>query len=195
MCQIKTNRQILIAPLVFFLAALACNMPGSAQPTKPPPIDTEAPMPNSSPIPPTPTQKPSPWERVSGTWSGCLTSFPPSSPDTLTACTDPRGSFITLYMLPTCAVGEHCGNYVKGAFESEFILLKLTLLEFEGDKIKMYGDAGTGMFEWASTDVEIERVGAEVLISEATGESYFLPSGCDPIIDQQTTIGCYEYLP
>jgi hypothetical protein len=62
-----------------------------------------------------------------------------------------------------------CGNYIKAAFESEYIRLQLTLLEIQGSKIRMYGDAGDDMFAWSSTDVEIERVGADVLISEATG--------------------------
>lgn len=51
------------------------------------------------------------------------------------------------------------------------------------------------MFASASTDVEIERVGTDVRIREATGSSFILPSGCDLVIDAQTTIGCYEHMP
>ena len=94
-------------------------------------------------------------------------------------------------------IGQHCGNYVKGAFESEFILLKLTLTGISGSTIYMYGDAGSGMFAWASTDVQIERVGSNVRIIEVagSGDTVILPPGCDSKIQTQTTIGCYEHVP
>jgi len=106
------------------------------------------------------------------------------------------GPFSTLYLKSTCVIGQHCGNFVKGAFESEFILLKLTLTGIDGSTIWMHGQA-SGMFSWATTDVKIERVGANVRVTEisGSGDVTLLPQGCDPIIQTQTTIGCYEHIP
>jgi hypothetical protein len=85
-------------------------------------------------------------------------------------------------------IGQHCGNYVKGAFESEFIRMKLTLIGIDGSTIWMHADAGSGMFSWASTDVKIERVGANVRVTEiaGSGDIVLLPPGCDSKIQTQT---------
>ncbi len=194
------NRRLLFVLLTLPMVIFACNLP-STEPSPPPAVETQPlELPTAMPTkpgksPPKNTHAVSPWERISGTWSGCSPSQPSSGPTILTACTDPRGQFITLYLLPTCDTGELCGNYIKAAFESEYIRLQLTLLEIQGSKVRMYGDAGDEMFAWASTEVEIERVGADVLIREATGERYVLLSGCDPVIEQATSIGCYEHVP
>jgi hypothetical protein len=121
-----------------------------------------------------------------------------SGPPTTTGpCASALGPFVTLYLQPTCVIGQHCGNYVKGAFESEFILMKLTLIGIDGSTIWMHADAGSGMFAWASTDVKIERVGGNVRITEVAGagDIVLLPPGCDPKIKTETTIGCYEHVP
>lgn len=188
----------LFVPLILAAMILACNLPvPTSSPVPPqqtePPVMVDTATPTLAP--PMDTATPSPWERVSGTWSGCHPSGAATNPTILSACVDPIGPFVTLYLLPACSVGEHCGNFVKAAFESEFILLKLTLVEIQGATIKMYADAGSGMFASHSTDVEIERVGADVRITEATGASFILPPGCDPVIDLQTTIGCFEHVP
>ena len=213
----RKTRVLLLLPTILLLAALACDFPGST-PTPPeaPASATDSPVPptptetvaaatkTSTPSPPTPTDTlappsatstTSPWVFVSGTWSGCVTSSGP--PTTTGPCSSALGPFVTLYLLPNCVIGQHCGNYVKGAFESEFILLKLTLIGIDGSTIWMHGDAGSGMFAWASTDVKIERVGSNVRITEiaGAGDIVLLPPGCDPIIHNQTTIGCYEHVP
>lgn len=207
----------MIATFVLLLTALACEFPGSTPaPAEPEASDTPslntatatetltAPTETSTLAPPTPTDTlappsatstTSPWVFVSGTWSGCVTS---SGPPTITGpCSSALGPFNTLYLQPTCVIDKHCGNYVKGAFESEFILLKLTLKGINDSTIWMHGDAGSGMFAWATTDVKIERVGANVRVTEVAGagDVVILPQGCDPIIKTQTTIGCYEHVP
>jgi hypothetical protein len=215
----RKSRVLYIIPMIFILTALACDFPtGTATPEKPAPdtatptkkivaptdTETHAPPTETSTLapptatdtlaPPSATSTTSPWVFVSGTWSGCVTS---SGPPTVTGpCTSALGPFSTLYLQPTCLVGQHCGNFVKGAFESEFILLKLTLTGISGSTIYMHGQA-SGMFSWATTDVKIERVGANVRVTEVagSGDVTILPQGCDPIIQSQTTIGCYEHVP
>lgn len=157
-----------------------------------PPVLTETPEP--SPPPPTVTPTVSVWETISGTWSGCLVSKPSSGLNDLVACTEPVGSFVTLYLLPSCDLGQLCGNYIKGTFDSEYILFKLTLNEIQGAQAWMYGDAGTGMFSWASTDLVIERSVDELILTEASGEGFVLFPGCDPVIQQYVTVGCFEQI-
>ena len=77
----------------------------------------------------------------------------------LAACGQPRGDFITLYLLPACTLGEICGSYVKGMFESEFILLHLTLEQIKGGKAQMQAVPAADMFSWAETHVLLERAG------------------------------------
>jgi hypothetical protein len=214
----KPNR-IHFITTALLLAALACDFPGdtptpdkpapdTATPTKKivpptetetlaPPTETETlapPTATDTLEPPTATSTTSPWVFVSGTWSGCVTSSGP--PVTTGACSSALGPFSTLYLKPTCVIGEHCGNFVKGAFESEFILLKLTLTGISGSTIYMHGQA-SGIFSWATTDIKIERVGANVRVTEVagSGDVTLLPQGCDPIIQSQTTIGCSQSVP
>lgn len=103
--------------------------------------------------------------------------------------------FITLYLQPGCGVGEACGSYVKAVFESEFILFRLTLQGFDGSVVKMFAEAMWDEFSWANTEVDIEATGAGLLVTEAAGESYLVPPGCDPLIVGSTTIGCSESVP
>ncbi len=217
MTSTPNTRILRIVPIVLILAVLACEFPGST-PTPDAPKASDTPAPNTAtatdtvaaatktetPKPPTPTHTlappsatptTSPWVFVSGTWSGCVISSGP--PTTTGPCSSALGPFVTLYLQPTCVIGQHCGNYVKGAFESEFILLKLSLIGINGSTIWMHAEAVSGMFSWASTDVKIERVGANVRITEVagSGDIVLLPPGCDSKIQTQTTIGCYEHVP
>lgn len=174
--------------------AVAATQPSvSTETTEPSP---SSPTETSEPTEPTPTVTPteSVWETISGTWSGCLVSNPSPDLNDLSPCTEPVGNFVTLYLLPVCDQGEICGNYIKGTFDSEYILLKLTLNEIRGAQVLMYGDAGTGMFSWASTDLTIERSGGELTLIEASGEGYVLLPSCDPVIQQNVSAGCFEQI-
>ncbi len=217
MSNTRSTRILPLIPTILLLAALACDFPSST-PTQAEPEASDTPAPNTAtatatvaattetatPEPPTPTDTmappsatstTSPWVFVSGTWSGCVTSSGP--PTTTGPCASALGPFVTLYLQPTCVIGQHCGNYVKGAFESEYILMKLTLIGINGSTIWMHADAGSGMYASSSTDVKIERVGANVRITEiaGAGDVVLLPPGCDAKIQTQTTIGCSEHVP
>ncbi len=152
--------------------------------------------------PPTATTEPAPppttsvWDEISGMWSGC----PPTAgadvfaePCTLEPGGYPLGNFLTMYLLPACSVGEMCGSYVKGRFDSEFILYHLTLLDIVGDTAYFFGDPGGGMFEGMEMDVEIQRVGPNLHVADTFGESYIIPPGCDPIIDN--AFRCWDTVP
>jgi hypothetical protein len=173
----------------------------TATPTETEPVPTDT----SSPIPPSPTATPLPatdtldlsgWFAVIGTWSGCVVDPSPGVPYYATPCSAPSGNFVTLWIKSSCAIGEYCGNYVKGRFESEFIRLKLSLLGIHGPTVWMHGEADA-MFPEASTDVTIVyEGGSKVRITEKAGQKYIhvLPRGCDRVIIENTGIGCYEYL-
>ena len=210
-----TGRRVRPFPVLclLFLAAVACGIPGTTPtekaPTRTPtllqptdtPAETALPV-TDTPVPPTktPTVTPSPalsaWLFVYGTWSGCVDDPTPLVPSTATSCSAPSGDFVTLFLKPHCVIGEYCGNYVKGTFQSEFILLKLTLLGIQGSTVWMHGDAGSGLFSWASTDVTIESVGNAVQIAEQAAQEYIfvMPKGCDPVIQADFGAGCFEYL-
>jgi hypothetical protein len=172
-------------------------------PFPPTPSETASPSPTitiTATASPTATVSPtaasptiSPWVLIAGTWSGCHGS---GMPVIAGACASPSGPFLTLYVQSHCVIGQYCGNFVKGAFESEFILLKLEFLGMQGSTVWMHGEA-SGMFSSASTDLTIERVGAYVRIVEKNGSNptYMLPYGCDPDILASTSIGCYEHVP
>ncbi len=175
----------------------------TASPTEAEPTYTAT----SSPIPPSPTATPLPatdtldlsgWFAVIGTWSGCVDDLEPGVPYLATPCTapPPSSNFVTLWIKPTCTIGEYCGNYVKGRFESEYIRLKLTLLGIQGPTVWMHGEADA-MFPEASTDVAIVREGGNrVRITEKAAYKYIyvLLRGCDSVIVEYTGIGCFEYL-
>ena len=218
MNMLNGKRRLYPVLIVLILAALACQFPGgtetqttstmtshpisaTATPTEGVPSYTVT----SSPIPPSPTATPIPatatldtsgWLAITGTWSGCVDDPVPGVPYWAVPCTAPSGNFVTLWIKSHCTIGEYCGNYVKGRFESEFILLKLTLLGIQGPVVWMHGEA-SAMFPDAATDVKIEREGGnKVRITEKTGQKYIhiLSRGCDSVIVENTSIGCFEYL-
>jgi hypothetical protein len=157
---------------------------------------TPSPTPTQTPVPPTATFDFSGWVAVVGTWSGCVGDPAPGVPYTATPCTAPSGNFATLWIKNHCAIGEYCGNYVKARFESEFILLKLTLLGIQGPVVWMHAES-SAMYPDATTDVAIQRESAtKVRVSEKAGykEILILPRGCDSVIVENTGIGCFEYL-
>lgn len=208
-----------VSLLLIFIATISCGLPEairqatepsevpeslSTSPTPLPPTNTFLPPTDTSiPVPPseTPTPEPqtasptptiSPWIFLSGMWSGCLEGTPPSSYTILKQCSGPTGNFVTLYLTPTCLIGNVCGTYVKGRFESEAITFKLEFQGIQGSVIYMYADAGSGMFSWASTNIEIEMVGANPVLREAAGEGYTFLGGCDPVIANNVTWGCKQ---
>jgi hypothetical protein len=193
----------------FLLAALimaaSCTPTGGEQP-KPGPPDRpggEQPPgadPGAPPAPPgqdeepsgeapgeAPEAEPSLWSNLSGTWSACVSSA------TAPACEEARGPFVTVYLEPTCEVGQACGSYVNGAFESEYVLYTLTLLELAGPIARM--SAESDFRSDLNTTVEITRVARDLQLTPASGGSYRLANRCDPIIVANTTIGCSEYVP
>ncbi|TFH36100.1 MAG: hypothetical protein E4G99_05750 [Anaerolineales bacterium] len=97
-----------------------------------------------------------------------------------------------MYLSPTCLLGNVCGTYVKGTFESEAITFKLEFQGIQGSVIYMYADAGSGMFSWASTNIELEMVGGNPKLKEAAGEGYTFLSNCDPVIAQSVIGGCSQ---
>ena len=172
---------------------LPATPPPSGPPTNTLPPGGEPPTVTTDPGPP-PT--PAVWDEISGMWSGC----PPTADADVFAepCSHepggyPLGNFLTMYLLPSCSVGEMCGSYVKGRFDSEFILYHLTLLDIVGDTAYFFGDPGEGMFEGMEMDVEISRVGPNLYVADTFGESYIIPPGCDPIID--SAFRCWDTVP
>ncbi|MBN2084668.1 MAG: hypothetical protein JW748_05545 [Anaerolineales bacterium] len=217
----KGKRRLYSVIIVSILAALSCTFPvgtetpstltvtspastesatptvSAAAPTEPGPIHTVAPSPTptQTPVPPTPTFDFSGWLAVVGTWSGCVDDPAPGVPYPAAHCTAPSGNFVTLWIKNTCVIGEYCGNYVKARFESEFILLKLTLLGIQGPVVWMHGES-SAMYPDATTDVAIQREGNTVKVTEKAGhrEILVLPRGCDSVIVGNTGIGCFDYL-
>jgi hypothetical protein len=185
----------------------------SATPTEPAAVDTATPTeiepiptttltpippsPTATPIPPTDTLDISGWFNVVGTWSGCADDEEPGVPYATIPCSGPSGRFVTLWIKPTCTIGEYCGNYVKGMFESEYIRLKLTLIGLKGPVVWMHGVSSSPIYSYADTDVAIQREGgSRVRITEKAGDKwiYILRPRCDSVIVESTTIGCFEYL-
>ena len=107
------------------------------------------------------------------------------------------GGFVTLYLKPQCVVGGYCGNFVKGAFASGYIPFKLTLLGIQGSTIQLYAEAQGSMYSGDSTVVTIERQGLNLRIVEKDGQRFILtiPRGCDMVIQENTSIGCWEHVP
>jgi hypothetical protein len=185
----------------------------TATPTEAEPVDTSTPtetesVPTSTltPFPPSPTATSVPatatldisgWFAVIGTWSGCVGSPDPGVPYYATPCTAPSGNFVTLWIKSNCAIGEYCGNYVKGRFESEYIRLRLTLIGIQGPVVWMHGVSSSPIYSSSDTDVSITREsGNKVRITEKAGQKYIhvLPRGCDSVIVENTGIGCFAYL-
>jgi hypothetical protein len=120
----------------------------------------------------------------------------PGVPYSALPCTAPTGNFATLWIKPHCVIGEYCGNYVRGRFESEFIRLKLTLLGIQGPLVRMHGESSSPIYASSSTDVAIQREGNRVRVTEKAGDRYILSllRGCDSVIVENTGMGCFEYL-
>ena len=125
------------------------------------------------------------WQSIAGMWSGCpadaggglfldICQVGPSG--------YPIGPFITLHLPPSCNVGESCGVYVKGAFESEFILFTLTLQEVTASSATFYADSGDGMYSGLDRTMVVELVSGQLFIVESEGERYYLSPGCNQII-------------
>jgi hypothetical protein len=95
----------------------------------------------------------------------------------------PIGPFITLSLPPNCNVGDVCGLYVKGAFESEYIPFELTLQALTANSATFYADPGSGMFSGLDRTMEVTLSNGQLFIVESEGESYYLSAGCNPIID------------
>jgi hypothetical protein len=109
------------------------------------------------------------------------------------ACKQAPGPFVTIYLEPTCEAGQACGSYVNGAFEGEYVLYTLTLLELADPRARTSAES-----EFSSdlnTTVEITRVARDFQIASAYGGSYRLARICDPVIEANTTIGCSDYVP
>lgn len=137
------------------------------------------------------------WDGIVGMWSGCPQTAGVevyAEPCALEPGGYPLGNFLTMYLLPACSVGEMCGSYVKGRFDSEFILYHLTLVEIIGSTVYMFGDPPAGeMFAGMEMDVEITRAGPNLHVSDSRGESYIIPPGCDPVISD--SFRCWDTVP
>lgn len=169
-----------------FLPLPTAQPPGGA-----PPTDTLEPLP-----PATSEPGPSTWDGIAGMWSGCpqiagADVF--AEPCELQLGGYPLGNFLTMYLLPTCSIGDMCGSYVKGRFDSEFILYHLTLVDIIGDTVYMFGDPSAEMFAGMEMDVEISRVGPNLRVADSRGESYTIPPGCDPVISD--AFRCWDTVP
>jgi hypothetical protein len=165
----------------------AGEQPPAADPGEPPAAPDEDEEPPGEAPGEAPESEPSFWSNLSGTWSACVSSA------TAPACDEARGPFVTVYLEPTCEVGQACGSYVNGAFESEFVLYRLTLLELADPIARM--SAESDFRSDLNTTVEITRVGRDLQLTPASGGSYRLARICDPVIVANTTIGCSEYVP
>jgi hypothetical protein len=198
--------------IVWIIASLSCTLPGYS-PEKPTPVAQEStatntisvddvtntptktePAPTLTPtstLAPTSTITPSPtispWAEAAGVWSGCVEN----QSDLIVPCADPLGGFVTLYLTPHCTVGEYCGKLVRGAFYSEAIQWKLTLVGINGPVI--YMDASAEFFgDMLYADMTIELSGNRVRVV-ATGDNqwtYELLPGCDPVIVQHVIGQC-----
>ncbi len=194
------------------VAATTTPLIGTVTPAEAEPVDSSTPTETelvytttSSPLPSSPTATPLPetatpdlsgWLTVIGTWSGCVDGAEPGVPYYTTACSAPSGNFVTLYIKPNCVIGEYCGDYVKGRFESEYIRLRLTLIGIKVPIVWMHGESSSPIYSSDDTDVAIERGGNRVRITGKAGQKYIhvLRRGCDSVIVENTGIGCFEYL-
>lgn len=198
------RRTILLAFATLALLAIACGGGGllpdtptpSSQPIPPgPPAETT----DAPPEPPTAAPPVDPgsgiWNNINGMWSGCPADagaglFLDICP---TDQTFPVGPFITLYLPPSCNVGEACGVYIKGAFSSEFIPFELTLEGYIQGRAQFHADSGTGMYEGLDRTLYIDLRQGQLNVEESTGETYMLSPGCNPVISD--AFGCLDTMP
>jgi hypothetical protein len=135
------------------------------------------------------------YNTISGMWSGCpadaggglFLDICPTGRDFVT------GPFITLYLPPTCNIGEGCGVYIKGAFESEFIPFELTLQGFVQGRAEFYADPGSGMYAGLDRTIYLSVSGGQLTVEETTGETYILSPGCNQVINDNFT--CMTSMP
>jgi hypothetical protein len=132
------------------------------------------------------------WNVINGMWSGCPADA--GGGLFLDICpTSPQGPFLTLYLPPSCNVGQTCGVYIKGTFSSEFISFELTLERYIQGRAQFYADSGTGMYEGLDRTLYIDLRDGQLNIEETTGESYLLSPGCNPLIGDN--FGCLHTMP
>jgi hypothetical protein len=220
-CDLKEGEMLLkerakIIIIVWIIASLSCTLPGYS-PEKPTPVAQESPATNTVPEEvvtntPTNTERPptltltstptstltptstitpsptiSPWAEAAGVWSGCVEN----QSDYIIPCADPLGGFVTLYLTPHCTIGEYCGKLVRGAFYSEAIHWRLTLVGINGPVI--YMDAAADFFGdmlYANMTIELSGNRVRVVAAGDNQWTYELNQGCDPVIVQHVIGQC-----
>lgn len=195
------RRALLLALATVVLLAVACINGGTptdeAQPPSRPTQTTAPARPTSTTAPVRPTTDPdiAIYNTIDGMWSGCPADA--GGGLFLDICPEGRGlatgPFITLYLPPTCSIGEACGVYIKGAFQSEFIPFELTLEGFVQGRAQFYADSGTGMYAGLSRTLYLSVIGGQLNVEESTGETYLLSPGCNPVINANFT--CMTTMP
>ena len=187
------RRKILLTLAAMALLAITCTCGGLSldglQATSQPTLPNSPAEPTGTPhAPPNaePTVDPDIgiWNSIEGMWSGCpadtggglFLDICPTDQDF------PLGPFITLYLPPSCNVGEACGVYIKGYFSSEFVAFELTLEGYIQGRAQFYADSGTGMYEGLDRTLYIDVRGDQLNVEESAGESYLLSPGCNPLI-------------
>ena len=205
------RRKIMITIATVALLVITCSCNGSSpegtQPASQPTQTSPAQPTHTSPAQPTrtPPAPPNPepttdpnagiWNTIKGMWSGCPADV--GGGQFLDICPTgqdfPIGPFITLYLPPSCNIGEACGVYVKGAFSSEFIAFELTLEGYIQGRAQFYADSGTGMYEGLDRTLYISLLGGQLSIEESLGENYLLSPGCNPLILDE--FGCMDMMP
>jgi len=195
------HRALFLSLATVVLLAVACLNNGTptdeAQPPSRPTQTTAPARPTTTTAPVRPTTDPNIaiYNTISGMWSGCPADA--GGGLFLDICPTGRGfvtgPFITLYLPPTCSIGQACGVYIKGAFESEFIPFELTLQGFVQGRAQFYADPGSGMYAGLDRTVYLSVVGGQLNVEESTGETYLLSPGCNPVIDANFT--CMTTMP
>jgi hypothetical protein len=198
---VAKRRALLLALTTLVLLVVACI--NGDTPTDEPelpsrPTRTTAPArPTVTTAPVRPTTDPNLvlYNNVSGLWSGCPADA--GGGLFLDICPEGRGlatgPFITLYLPPTCSIGQACGVYIKGAFQSEFIPFELTLQGFVQGRAEFYADPGGGMYAGLDRTIYLSVIGGQLEVIESTGETYMLSPGCNPVINANFT--CMTTMP
>ncbi len=180
------------------LLAIACSLfalpsdPGSR--SLPTAEDLESTSASSGPEAPAPTVDSGPQaglRELSGIWSGCVTG---TGDNATGPCEQPRGMFVTLYLDSQCSLGENCGSYVRGAFESEYNLMRVISTGTQGGRLLFEAQPTDEMFGDETIDLEVRMAGRVLVVSEAGGQRYRLGRGCDPVLVDNISFGCIEEL-
>lgn len=198
------NHRTGLALAALALLAVTCTC-GQFLPEGVPPVLPSEEVPASQPpVSPTeslvevPTEDPQAalWAEVAGMWSGCPADTGGGLFLDICTLTDdgyPLGPFVTLFLEPVCDIGQVCGLYIKGAFDSEFIPFDITLEGFDGDNVLLFADPGSGMFSGLELSISIHREGDQLISEESNGETLHLSQGCNPIIED--AFPCMETMP